>query len=86
MTGALLLLSFSPSLSRLLLRLSVLLSFSYHLHQAQKRNMADTASHPPPERTDFQELEDAEDLFSDPAVTQEVRWRTGFKGGQGELW
>lgn len=35
--------------------------------------MADTASHPPPERTDFQELEDTEDLFSDPAVTQEVR-------------
>ncbi|TNM90057.1 sorting nexin-2 isoform X1 [Takifugu flavidus] len=33
--------------------------------------MADIASHPPPERTDFQELEDAEDLFSDPAVTQE---------------
>lgn len=48
--------------------------------------MADTASHPPPERTDFQELEDTEDLFSDPAVMQEVR-RTRLreaKGSRGE--
>lgn len=45
--------------------------------------MADTASHPPPERTDFQELEDTEDLFSDPAVTQEVRWRTCFREAKG---
>lgn len=48
--------------------------------------MADTASHPPPERTDFQELEDTEDLFSDPAVTQEVRrtWLREAKGSSGE--
>lgn len=45
--------------------------------------MADIASHPPPERTDFQELEDAEDLFSDPAVTQEVRRRTCLREAKG---
>uniref|UniRef100_A0A3B4UWL2 Sorting nexin-2 n=1 Tax=Seriola dumerili TaxID=41447 RepID=A0A3B4UWL2_SERDU len=33
--------------------------------------MADTARDPPPEHTDFEELEDAEDLFPEPAATQE---------------
>ncbi|XP_041793222.1 sorting nexin-2 [Chelmon rostratus] len=33
--------------------------------------MADTARDPPPQHTDFQELEDAEDLFPEPADTQE---------------
>lgn len=37
--------------------------------------MADTARDPPPEHTDFQELEDGEDLFPEPAATQEVRRR-----------
>lgn len=39
--------------------------------------MADTARDSPPEHTDFQELEDGEDLFPEPAATQEVRkrWR-----------
>lgn len=37
--------------------------------------MADSARDPPPEHTDFQELEDAEDLFPEPATTQEVRGR-----------
>ncbi|TKS78234.1 Sorting nexin-2 [Collichthys lucidus] len=36
--------------------------------------MADTARHPPPEHTDFHELEDGEDLFLEPAATQEVRY------------
>lgn len=44
--------------------------------------MADTARHLLPERTDFQELEDTEDLFSDPAVTQEVR-RTRLREAKG---
>uniref|UniRef100_A0A8C4H6Y7 Sorting nexin-2 n=1 Tax=Dicentrarchus labrax TaxID=13489 RepID=A0A8C4H6Y7_DICLA len=33
--------------------------------------MADTARDPPPAHTDFQELEDGEDLFLEPAVIQE---------------
>lgn len=37
--------------------------------------MADIARDPPPEHTDFQELEDAEDLFLEPADRQEVRRR-----------
>lgn len=37
--------------------------------------MADTARDPPPDRTDFQELEDGEDLFPEPGNTQEVRRR-----------
>lgn len=45
--------------------------------------MADTASHPLPERTDFQEVGDAEDLFSDPAVIQEVRRRTCLREAEG---
>lgn len=49
--------------------------------------MADTARDPPPESTDFQELEDGEDLFPEPAATQEVRKREEvIKGGRGELW
>ncbi|KAM4616555.1 sorting nexin-2 isoform 1-T2 [Polymixia lowei] len=33
--------------------------------------MADTARDPPPEHTDFQELEDGDDLFPEPTTTQE---------------
>ncbi len=35
--------------------------------------MADTDRDPTPEHTDFQELEDGEDLFPEPTATQEVR-------------
>lgn len=52
--------------------------------------MADTARDPPPEQTDFEELEDGEDLFPEPAATLEVRRRRReeevMKGGRGELW
>ena len=49
--------------------------------------MADTARDPAPESTDFQELEDGEDLFPEPAASQEVRKREEvIKGGRGELW
>ncbi|KAG7490582.1 sorting nexin-2 isoform X2 [Solea senegalensis] len=33
--------------------------------------MSDRARDPPPERTDFEELEDADDLFPEPAATEE---------------
>ena len=55
-------------------------------------NMADAATgDAPPERTDFHELEDGEDLFPDPVPAQEVRmggWgggRRGAGGGQGVM-
>lgn len=37
--------------------------------------MADTARDPPPLHTDFQEVEDGEDLFPEPSATLEVRRR-----------
>jgi len=37
--------------------------------------MADTARDPPPDHTDFHELEDGEDLFPEPTSTLEVRRR-----------
>lgn len=52
--------------------------------------MADTSRDAPPLHTDFQELEDGEDLFPEPTAAQEVRrrWRReaeGSCGGQGVM-
>ncbi|CAB1419608.1 unnamed protein product [Pleuronectes platessa] len=49
--------------------------------------MADTSREPALERTDFQELEEAEDLFPEPAAAQEEvsgRRRRRCRGGRGE--
>lgn len=48
--------------------------------------MADTARDAPPEQTDFHELEDGEELFPEPATTQEVRRRWWWGEAEGELW
>lgn len=49
-------------------------------------NMADTARNPRLDHSGFQELEDGEDLFPEPAVTQEVRRGRWWIEAEGEQW
>jgi len=51
------------------------------LAPSSQSTMADTARDPPPELSDFQEVQDGEDLFPEPSATLEVR---GGGGGGGE--
>lgn len=45
--------------------------------------MADSIRDPPAENTDFQELEDGEDLLLESAAAREVRGRVGCRAGGG---
>lgn len=67
-----------------LLAVSLLAVTSIRNLPGNDATMADTAARdPPPERTDFQELEDGEDLFPEPAATQEVRRAEEVEEGGG---